>query len=271
MMMKRFITGTIIILITLFVFPSQIKSANTPPTGPVNVERDLKNPSIHEGITQKQVGYKQNVDPALGLLPASYSWFSEISRGLGSLLKFSDPQWLGYKTGSNNYITGQKTAIEQFFEGMKKIGGKNVTDVPKLGEVCGKNPGDPYWVAYWRPGNIEIAQQNQVWHNQFDCYCRCGEMIDCPIPDYVGYERWSVIGGGPSNQKVLCEECFGREAHIRKHDYYVGTDHSGSNFSGYPVSAPSDPGYQECLRQSVESYAGSGPGGSPRDPTLFGI
>ncbi|MDO8512833.1 MAG: hypothetical protein Q7S57_06195 [bacterium] len=269
--MHKNLFALFLIIIGTIVFARPGLTANPPPTGPINVERDLSNPSIREGIGRENAGYKQDVDPALGLLPATYSWYSEISGGLGSLFKFSNPKWLGIKSGSTNSITGQKTAIQQFFEGIKKIGGKNVTDQAQLGEVCGKKPGDAYWVAYWRPGNIEYAQQYQTWHNQFDCYCRCGEQIDCPIPDYVGYDLWSVIGGGPSTQKVACEVCFGQDAHIRKHDYYVGKDTTDADFSGYPVSDPSNDGYQECLRQSVESYAASGPGGSPNDPTLFGF
>jgi hypothetical protein len=187
------------------------------------------------------------------------------------MYKSVDPKWLSYKTGQKMglYQNNVKPNEGRLYAGVKQIGGKNVTDTPALGEVCGKKPGDAYWVAYWRPGNVEYPPPFQSWHNQYDCYCRCGEQIACPIPDYAGYSNWNVIGGGPATHYISCEECFGYGAHIRKHDYYVGKDHG--THAGYPVDAPEDPGYQECLRQSVESYASSMQGGTPNDPTLFGI
>lgn len=250
----------------------ETKVTNGQQTGPVNVERDLSNPSIHEGIIRVLAGYKTDVNPYVGQLPASYSWLGGIGSAIGSIFQSANinPFWLGMKS---DQVAGQqsdyKTSPSRTYAGFKGVGGKDVTDTPQLGEVCGKKPGDPYWVAYDRPGNVETPPSYQSWHDQYDCYCRCGEMIDCPIYDYAGKQHWNVIGGGQATHKILCEQCFGYAARIRKHDYYVGKDIS--SHSGYPVDAPNDPGYQECLRQSSESFGASNAGGSPSDHTLFGI
>jgi hypothetical protein len=239
--------------------------------GPVHVPRDLSNASIHEGSVQMTAGYKTNINSTLGQLSANYSWFGGFMSALGSMYNSVDPKWLSYKSGQQMgmYQNNLKPNEGRLYAGVKKLGGTDVTDTPKLGEVCGKKPGDPYWAAYWRPGNVENPPAYQTWHSQFDCYCRCGEMIACPIKDYAGYNNWHQDWGGPATHHILCEECFGYEAHIRKHDYYVGKDIK--DHAGYPVDAPGDLGYQECLRQSVESYGSSMTGGTPNDDTLFGI
>jgi len=259
-----------ILSLTLLVFFLGTR-AKAQQTGPVNVPRPLSDPSIHEGIIYKDAGYRKDVYPEIGILPASYDWFGGLMKAIGSQIKqfAADPTWLGYKSGQSNSNPNAKGNQGRLYAGYKGIGGKNVTDTAQLGTVCGQNPGDPYWVGYWRPGNIEFPPPYQIWHHQDDCYCRCGEMIPCPIPYYAGEQNWHRIGGGPATHHIACEVCFGYEAHIRKHDKYVGTDHG--YFGGYPNSAPNDEGYQECLRQSTESYAASGPGGSPSDPTLFGF
>jgi len=242
-------------------------------TGPVNVPRDLSNPSIHEGMVQLTAGYKTDISPLLGQLPASYQWVASIMSALGSMYKAVDPTWLSYKTGQeiamyHSNVKSNATA-ERLYAGFKKIGGKDVTDIARLGQVCGKKPGDPYWVAYWRPGNVEYPPAYQNWYHPYDCYCRCGEMIACPIKDYAGEMNWNIVGGGTATHHILCEECFGYAAHIRKHDYYVGKDIA--DHAGYPVDSPSDRGYLECLHQSVESYGASMTGGTPNNQTLFGI
>lgn len=259
-----------VVMVSLIFIGTHI--TNGQQTGPVNVSRDKSSPSIHEGIIQVTAGYKTDVNPYIGQLPASYSWLGGIGSAIGSIFQAYNinPFWLGTKS---DQVAGQQSSYNaspsRTFAGVKGIGGKDVTDTAQLGTVCGKDPGDPYWVAFDRPGNVEIPPAYQSWHDQNDCYCRCGEMIDCPIQDYAGAQNWNVTGGGQATHKILCEECFGYAAHIRKHDYYVGKDIP--EHSGYPVDAPNDPGYLECLRQSSESYGASNSGGNPSDPTLFGI
>jgi len=269
-------TIVVLAIIAIISVPYGLYIGNKVTTGPVIVPRSPSDPSIHESIVSQSAGYKQDVFPQIAILPASYEWFSGLLKAIGSPVQqfMGDTNWLGMKTNqspppkSGGY-QGVKENQGRLYAGYKNIGGKNITDTPMLGQVCGSNPGDPYWVAYWRPGNVEIPPPYQVWHNQFDCYCRCNEMIACPIPTYAGTMNWHRIGGGPATHYISCQMCFGMSAHIRKHDIYVGTSHG--SFPGYPPNMPEDLGYQECLRQSTESYAASGPGGGPSDPTLFGM
>jgi len=270
----RFFSKVLLITIGLVIFVGVgTRVTQGQHTGPVIIPRDLSDPSIHEGTVQATAGYKKNVNPTLGQLPADYNWFGGVMSALGSMYKNPDPKWLSYKTGQQiaMYYDSVKgnAAADRLYEGFKKIGGKDITDTAQLGEVCGKKPGDPYWVAYWRPGNVEYPPGYQNWHHPYDCFCRCGEMIACPIKDYAGEQNWHIDGGGTATHHILCEECFGYGAHIRKHDYYVGKDIS--DHAGYPVDSPTDSGYLECLRQSVESYGSSMTGGTPNDQTLFGI
>ncbi len=253
-----------------------VSAAATPSPGPVIIERDLSDPSIKENTVDKQAGYKEDVNQTLGKVEASYLWDS-LGGALASLFKpgEADPSWLGYKDSQDPGVTSAyKIGQDRLYEGYKGIGGKDVTDTAKLGVVCGKKPGDAFWVAYPRPGNIEYPPQYQIWHHFLDCYCRCDEKIACPIPDYAGVENWHRIGGGPALHYIDCDVCFGGAAHIRKHDFYVGT--SKGSFPGYPFAYPKDLGYQECLRQSGESFGagddgGIDDGGDPRDPSLYGI
>lgn len=262
-------------LAALLVIPLLfVPSSDAQREGPVIVPRDPTSPSIHEGSSGIQnPGFRKDVEPFLGLLPASYDWFGGILRAIGSAIQpfAADPTYLGYKSGQQvGYdvfrLIGFKRAATRLYEDFKKIGGKNVTDIARLGTPGGKSPGDPYWVGYPRPGNVEFPPALQTGRHFFDCFCRADEEIDCPIPDHPD---WHVNWGGWARYRVNCVQCFGIER-IRKHDYYVGTNHG--SFPGYRRGDPADPGYQECLRQSVESFAASGPGGPVQgEPELYGL
>src|SRR3989344_899101 len=244
--------------------------------GPVRVPRQTNDPSIHEGLSGIQsAGDKQGINPLIGNLPASYSPFHGIGVAIGSLwLPFyhiapvpADPSLYGFKpTVQQMYPYGYSETAKnpsRLDPGVKAIGGKNVTDVAKPGTPGDKGPGGLYWVGYPRPGNVEIPPAFQTVHHQYDCFCRWDEIIECPL---VESPFWHVAFGAPEVGlhlfPVSCQACF--TTHIVKHDFYVGQNKQGA-FSGNPFSYPNDPGYQECLRQSQESYAASGTGGSPQN------
>lgn len=234
--------------------------------GPAIVTRDPSDPSIHESpATGISAGVKQNVNSQIGKVSASYDW-TNFFAAIGSAVQpfTAKPTWAGLKTSPSRFYQGLTEFASRYFAGEKKIGGKDITDVEQLGTVCGNNPGDPFWVGYPRIGNVEYPPAYQWAHNQYDCFCRCGEQIECPIGSK---EVRHYNHGGTNRNLVACEVCFAGK--ILKHDKYVGTDHG--SFPGYPTSLPNDPGYQECLRQSAESYSASGPGGTPSNPDIFGI
>lgn len=238
--------------------------------GPVIVPRPLSNPSIHEGPSGIQrAGYKQ-VFPTLGQVTAGYSLFGATLQAMGSLFQpFQASRFAPtYKGGQNPGFDfwgaiGFKRNVSRLDPGGKGIGGKNVTDVPQLGKVCGSNPGDPYWVAFPRPGHIENPVAYETLYDPWDCFCRCDEDIECPVPGPYRHSRF----GGTNPNRVNCRTCFG-DQRIRKHDKFVGT--SKGSHPGYDLNR-GDSGYQECLRQSIESYAGSGPGGGPTGKELYGL
>ncbi|HSX24927.1 MAG TPA: hypothetical protein VLG69_03100 [Candidatus Andersenbacteria bacterium] len=241
--------------------------------GPVIVPRDPNSPSIHEGPSGIQsAGYKQGIDPLIGNLPASYDPFHNMGQAIGSLvLPFfhqapspADPSLYGFKPTIQQvfpYKYYGKSDVKQFSPGTKGIAGKNVTDVAFPGIPGDKGPGGLYWVGYPRPGNVEIPPPFQTIHHPYDCFCRWDEMIKCPLPESP---FWHVDFGAPWFGLHLlpskCQACFA--GHIVKHDFYVGTNKPGV-FDGYPFTYPNDPGYQQCLRESTQSYAASGPGGNP--------
>ena len=243
--------------------------------------RSLCDPSIREGPSGRQSAGFRNVNPALGLLPASYDWFGGVLRAIGSVVQpfAGDPTYLGYKSGQQVGYDfrpiGFKQSVSRLFAGYKGIGGQNVTDTPRLGQPGGPCPGDPYWVGFPRAGNVEIPPPFQLLHDEWDCFCRYDEQVACPtgVPPPLGVPIFSfgpnlhIVYGGTAGF-IPCNQCFGNH-NIRKHDRFVGTG-KGSHF-GYPASFPLDTGYQECLRQSVESFAGSGPGGQPQVPNLYGL
>ncbi len=248
------------------------------------MQRDRTDPSIHEGLSGKRsAGFKENVNPYIGQLPASYVPFRGIGRAIGSLVapfsvpapSPSDPSSYGYKPTVqfiSRFFPGFKNEEGRLFTGAKGIGGVNVTDVAELGTPGGRNPGDPYWVAFPRPGNVENPPFAQTVHHPWDCYCRWDEIITCPVQSHP---NWHVATGAPDLPQhfipISCQACFGVDR-IRKHDFYVGTSKSGVIVRGYPGSYPADPGYQECLKQSVDSFATSGPGGfAPGAPELYGL
>ncbi len=250
--------------------------------GPAVVSRPECNPSIREGLSGRQNAGLRQVTPLLGLVPASYAWFGGILRGIGSVFQPEnvDPTSLGYRSDQRIGFDvfgaqGYKRNVSRTFSGAKGIGGKNVTDTPQLGVPGRQCPGDPFWVGFLRLGNVEIPPPYQFVHYNWDCFCRYDEMVACPtgLPPPVGIP---VFTTGPNLHRVYggiadyipCYQCFGTQ-NIRKHDYLVGTQ-QGPHF-GYPNSFPADTGYQECLRQSVESYAGSGPGGQPRGNQIYGL
>lgn len=239
--------------------------------GPVIVPRNPADPSIHEGPSNvRSAGYKPLVYPLLGVLPASYDWTSGLARAIGSIFQpfRADPTYLGYKTGQypgfdfwKGVGTSFNRTLSRLFPGAKGIG-RDITDVPRLGTVCGDNPGDPYWVGYPRLGNFEFPPPYQLPSHQFDCFCRCDEEIDCPDGPYKNAKRF----GGKYDGRVNCRTCFdaiGQGNRIVKHDKFVGK--SKGSHQGYDKDR-ADPGYQECLRQSIESYAQSGPGRQPQAP-----
>lgn len=252
-------------------------------TGAKIIPRDPTSASIHEGLSgTKSAGVKTNVEPFIGQVPASYSPFRSFTGAIGSLVQ---PYGIAAPTPADSSTVGFKYTfsqlffplfsrtgnIDRLFTGEKGIGGRNVTDVARLGQPGGRNPGDPYWVAYPRPGNVENPPPFQLVHHPFDCFCRWDEIITCPLKTSP---FWHINHGAPwfppHFTPVPCQVCFGVNR-IRKHDFYVGQSRSGV-FDGYPFSAPYDPGYQECLRQSVDSYAASGPGGAVNgEPELYGL
>lgn len=231
-----------------------------PDRGPAIVPRDPSDPSIHEGLSDRKTAGFREVEPILGILPASYDWFGGMIRAIGSVFQpFSaDPTWAGWR---GNYFVGF-----DFWGafGMREDAEPDVRegDTPSRGEVCGRNPGDAFWVGYPRQGNVEIPPPYQTEYHRYDCYCRCDEQVACPLEPYR-----HRMHGGTYTQYVDCMTCFGEER-IVKHDYYVGT--SKGSHPGYMFNR-SDSGYQECLRQSFESYAASGPGGEPSDSDVFGM
>jgi hypothetical protein len=252
-------------------------------TGPKIIPRDPTSASIHEGASGvRSAGVKTNVNPLIGQVPANYSPFRSFTGAIGSFVQPfgvsapvpSDPSTVGFKyTFSQIFpsLFSRTGNINRLFTGTKGIGGKNVTDVARLGQPGGKNPGDPYWVAYPRPGNVENPVPFQAVHHPFDCFCRWDETIKCPLQSSP---FWHIDFGAPffppHFTPVSCQACFGVNR-IRKHDFYVGESKSGA-FDGYPFSYPNDTGYQECLRQSVESYSASGPGGAVQgEPELYGL
>ncbi len=228
-----------------------------------NVPRDLVNPSIREDPSGKRsAGYKEDVEPRYGNIPASYEWFGGMFPAIGSEIKpfEGDPTWAGWK---NFYVPGFDFWRIPWQRGSGQPD-TSVTDTPSLGVPCRGWPGDAYWVGYPRVGNVEIPPPFQWFHHEYDCYCRCHELVFCPIRGPYGWSGWRR---GPQPGPVPCQVCFGIER-IRKHDVYVGT-HTPVHM-GYP-SMPYDPGYRECLRQSPESYAASGPGGQPIDHNIHGL
>lgn len=252
-------------------------------TGAKIIKRPPTDPSIHEGASgERSAGVKTNVNPLLGQIPASYSPFQSFIGAIGSLVQpfgvrspVSDPASIGFKY--TNYaqmffpLFSRSGRADRLYAGTKGLGGTNVTDEAKLGTPGGKSPGDPYWVAYPRPGNVENPPPFQVVHHPYDCFCRWDEIINCPLQESP---FWHVNFGAPyfppHFTPVSCQACFGVQR-IRKHDFYVGESKSGA-FDGYPFSYPTDSGYQECLRQSIESYAASGPGGPViGEPELYGL
>jgi hypothetical protein len=264
------------LIVSLLLVPlTFIQSA--PKTGPVIINKSLSDPSVNEPAQNPSAGYKQDVNSSVGKVTALFIW-QGLGDALGSMIQpfAADPSWRGWKSEANtpsstSDASEYKSGLMRLYQDMKGIGGKNVTDVAKLGQVCGDKPGDPYWVGIMRPGNVEYPPYYQIWHHQDDCYCRCKEKIACPIKYFAGEANWHRIGGGPATHNIPCEQCWGNQAFIRKHDHFVGKDHG--TFPGYPSGAPMDDGYQECLRQSVESYSASGPGGfAPQvNAPLFGI
>lgn len=245
--------------------------------GPAIVPRSECEPSIHEGPSGREsAGFRRDVTPLLGLLPASYDWFAGVARAIGSFFQPQaiDPKFLGYLPNPQPYFFSRKGDVSRLYPGFKGIGGKDVTDVPKLGVPGRECPGDPYWVAFPRPGNVEIPPPYQLDHHDWDCFCRYDEKVACPTgaPPPLGMP---LFRPGPNLHRVYggtadfieCYKCFG-EHNIRKHDYLIGT-RKGPHF-GYPSMA-GDSGYRECLTQSVESFAGSGPGGTPRGKHLYGL
>lgn len=274
-MKKSYLIGSLSLITILvgivYFFPFSGSAA-----GPVIINRDLVNPSIHEGTVTAKAGVKDNVNPTLGQVPASYDW-SNFFAAIGSAIQpfTANPSWMGQKSGSTNYYKGIQEFTSRYFAGVKGIGGKDVTDVASLGQICGDKPGDAYWVGIPREGslgNVENPPPYQWAKHQYDCFCRCNEKIECPIGPLTlrHYNH-----GGTNNQLVDCQVCFA--GMITKHDKYVGTDHG--SFPGYPVALPNDPGYLECLTQSPTSYAatggpanpGSQDGGGPIDLGIFGI
>ncbi len=243
-------------------------------TGAKIIERDRTSPSIHEGASgERSAGVKTNINPLVGQVPASYSPFRSIAGAIGSLVQpFSvpapipgDASTIGFKYAFSQMffpLFSRTGNINRLFAGQKGIGGHDATDVAAPGIAGDKGPGGLYWVGYSRVGNVENPPPYQLDHQQLDCFCRWDELIRCPLHESP---HWNVAFGAPEFGDHLlpstCQECFGVER-IVKHDFYVGESKVGV-FDGYPYSYPQDTGYQECLRESTESYAASGRGGSP--------
>lgn len=247
-------------------------------TGAVIVPRDPNSPSIHEGLSGIQsAGYKQGINPLIGNLSASYLPFHGVGKAIGSLvLPFfhpgpnpADPSSYGFKPTVQTvfpYAYSQTGNTNRLDPGYKGIGGKNITDVGKPGQVCGTGPGDLYWVGYPRPANPQQLPPPVV---QFpadpnDCACRCNEQIYCSVGfnQFIRYQEYGGWNPGP----VACQVCYGPANlgynAIVKHDIYVGTDHGTHN--GYLSSFPTDPGYRQCLREN-QGYIQGG-GGNPINP-----
>lgn len=277
----RFLTRTLIVSGGVFVFLAGVSNiGRAQQQGPAIVPRPQCEPSIREGPSGRQSAGSKSVTPVLGLVPASYDWFGSVLGGIGSFFQSVDPGYLGYK--SDQYVgfdfwgpIGFKRNVSRLYAGYKGIGGKNVTDIPQLGVPPGREcPGDPFWVAFPRPGNVEFPPPFQTLHYDWDCFCRYDEQVACPtgvppplgLPIYRPGSNLHRIYGGTADF-ISCSQCMGTR-NVRKHDYLVGTK-KGPHF-GYPSMA-SDSGYQECLRQSVESYSASGPGGQPQVPNLYGL
>ncbi len=251
-------------------------------TGAKIIPRDRSSASIHEGLSgTTSAGVKQNINPLIGQLPASYIPFRGLGRAIASLVTPfgigsptpSDPSSYGFKPTVQIVAprASQTRTATRLFEGEKGLGGKNVTDVAQLGQPGGQNPGDPYWVAYPRPGNVENPPPAQLVHHPYDCFCRWDETINCPLQESP---FWHINFGAPwvppHFTPVSCQACFGVHR-IRKHDFYVGQSKSGA-FDGYPFTYPYDTGYRECLTQSIDSFSASGPGGvAPGEPGLYGL
>ena len=268
------------------VLVSVPRIGQTQQQGPAVVPRPECQPSIKEGPSGRQSAGYQTVTPLLGQVSASYSWFGGILGGVGSFFQKADSGYLGQKSGQWAGFDfwgpiGFKRNVSRLYAGYKGIGGKNVTDTPQLGVPGRECPGDPFWVGFPRPGNVEIPPPYQIVHWDYDCFCRYDELVACPtgvppplgIPIRLSGPNVHEIYGGTADF-IPCYQCWGTH-NIRKHDYLVGIKqgpHYGypALLPGNPVS-PNDPGYQECLRQSVESYAGSGPGGQPQVPHLYGL
>ncbi len=254
-------------------------------TGPVIIPRDPSDASINEGVTgRSSAGFKQNVDPKIGQLSASYFPFHGLGTAIGSLVtpggvfapSPANPQGYGFKPLVQQmfpYKYSETGRLNRLFAGFKGVGGKNVTDFARLGTPGGQNPGDPYWVAYPRPGNVENPPFAQAVHHPYDCYCRWDEIVTCPIETHPNWHQFHGAPVPPFEHlvPVTCQSCFGVNR-IRKHDFYVGFSKSGVIYGGYPTSYPADTGYQECLKQSIDSFAASGPGGfAPGEPELYGL
>jgi len=269
----------------LFVFALVFPFLAQAQQGPANVPRSLCDPSIHEGPSGRKSAGLRTVDPALGLLPASYDWFGGVLRALGSALQplAGDPTYVGYKSGQlvgyDFRPVGFKQSVSRLFSGFKGIGGKNVTDTPSLvtpgSRIGGQCPGDPYWVGFPRPGNVENPPPFQFVHYNWDCWCRYDELVACPtgqpppqgIPIFIPGPNLHRTRGGRAGF-IPCNQCFG-DHNIRKHDVYVGRN-QGPHF-GYPNSYLSDTGYQECLRQSITSGARSEPYPFPIGDDIYGL
>lgn len=263
--------GGCILLLALFLSPTSYGQQS----GPVIIPRSRTDPSIHEGPSgQQSAGYK-TVLPFLGLVPSSYSWFGNVLGAIGATMGSlyqpftADPQYLGYKSGQQVGFDfwgaiGWKQNVSRLSTSAKGLGGRNITDTPGLGVIG--DPGGPFWVGYPRIGNIENPPRYQIAnHHPYDCFCRYDEAVECPLPGPFWHTNW----GGPWYNlfPVPCATCF--QGRILKHDKFVGTNHG--THGGYPRDFPGDSGYQECLRQSIESYSGSGPGGQPRGGELYGL
>lgn len=243
-------------------------------TGPKIISRDPSSPSINEGASGiRSAGFKTNVNPLIGNLPASYFPFHGLGTAIGSLVTpggvFApsplNPTTYGFKPLTqfvSRFFPPQKAGVNRLDPGFKGIGGKNVTDVGLPGIVGGTGPGDLYWVGYPRPGNVENPPPFQLLHDPNDCYCRWNQQIRCPLPGPFANEYFfGPLAPVPIFAFTPCQACFAGQ--IVKHDYYVGLQDDGRTFTGYLVDDPANSGYQECLRQSIESYAASGPGGTP--------
>lgn len=241
-------------------------------TGAKIIPRNPNDASINEGASgTRSAGFKQNVNPLVGNLPASYYPFHGLGTAIGSLVtpggvlapSPANPQGYGFKPLVQQmfpYKYSETGRLNRLFAGFKGIGGKNVTDVAAPGIPGDKGPGGLYWVGFPRPANPQqlpppVFQQPA---NSLDCFCRWDENVFCPMPGPLLYIAYGGLMPGP----VLCQACFA--GFIVKHDFFVGTDH-GTHY-GYPISFPADTGYQECLRQNQGDFSG----GSPANP-FYGL